>query len=182
MPSIPVIPVFDKSVRGLCARAYEGHSKGCPNFGCKERCPPKAPLLDEVFDMNGPFFAIYSVFALGQHVDVMRAVHPDWSYRRLSCVLYWQGTARKKLRAEIEAFRKAHATLKWLIETTPEAFGCDVFETMRLVGIELPWPPREFAYHVALAGFARAESSILGVKAERMIFDEYDDPSDGDIL
>lgn len=133
--------------------------------------------------MSGPFFAIYSVFALGQHVAVMRGVHPDWSERRLACVLYWQGTARKKLRGAIETFKAEHPG-SWSIETTPEAFGLNVTATMRAAGIELPWPPREFVYHVALAGIARASSEpgILGAKVDAVIFDEYDDPSDGDIL
>jgi len=115
------------------------------------RCPPNAPLFSEVFNLDGPFFAIYSRFPLGEHVEAMRQAHPNWSYRQLSCVLYWQGTARKKLKTEIITFKTAHPQ-SWLIETTPEAFGCNVTETMRTVGIELPWPPREYAYHVAIAG------------------------------
>jgi hypothetical protein len=160
MPFLPVIPVYDKSVRGLCCRVYEGHPKGCPNFNHAARCPPKAPMLPEVFDMAGPFFAIYSRFPLGEHVESMRQAHPNWSYRQLSCVLYWQGTARARLKAEIAAFKAAHPR-PWLIETTPEAFGCNVTETMKAVGIELPWPAREFAYHVALAGLPAVQ------KAER---------------
>ena len=158
MPFLPVLPVFDKSVRGLCVCCYEGHPKGCPNFNHADRCPPKAPMLPEVFDMSGPFFAIYSRFPLGEHVEAMRQAHPNWSYRQLSCVLYWQGTARKKLKAEITAFKVANPG-KWLIETTPEAFGLNVTETMKRIGIDLPWPAREFVYHVALAGFAASVST-----------------------
>src|SRR5512138_99952 len=90
MPYQRVSPVFDKSMRGLCVRAYEGHPKGCPNFNHAERCPPKAPTLWKVYDQAGPFFAIWSTFPLGEHVEMMRGKHPDWSHRQLTCVLYWQ--------------------------------------------------------------------------------------------
>jgi hypothetical protein len=152
MPFLPVVPVIDKAVRGLCCRPYEGHPVGCPNFMHVDRCPPKAPLFCDVFDMASPFFAVWSTFQLGDHVRRMTAKHPEWTDRQQRCVLYWQGTARKKLKGEIAAFLEAHP-LDWLIETTPEAFGCNVTATMKAVGIELHWPPTETVYHVAIAGF-----------------------------
>jgi len=82
----------------------------------------------------------------------MRARHPDWSLRQLTCVLYWQGAARKRLRGEIAKFRAEHPEVDWLIETTPEAMGCNVTATMKAVGVVLPWPPTEVVYHVALTG------------------------------
>lgn len=154
MPHVSVTPVIDPSVRGLCPRPYEGHPRGCPNFGRAARCPPRAPLLDRVYDAEGPFFAIYSTFDLGEHVARMRERHPGWSPRQLLCVLYWQGTARKRLRGEIASFRRDHAEREWLVETTPEALGLDVSATMREAGVELPWPPSSVAYCVALAGLA----------------------------
>jgi hypothetical protein len=163
MPYVPVQPVLDMSVRGLCSRPYPGHPHGCPNFMRAERCPPKAPTLPDVFDMSSPFFAVYSRFPLGEHVRMMTLKHPDWSPRQISCVLYWQGSARKNLRHEITRFRVIHPLLDWLIETTPEAYGVNVTETMRAAGVELPWPPREFAYHVALAG-------VRAGKQEKRVF------------
>lgn len=152
MPSYSVSPVIDLSVRRLCTRPYEGHPKGCPNFNSSPRCPPKVPTLDQVFDMRGPFWAVCSSFPLGEHVASMRARHPEWSQRQLSCVLYWQGTARKRLRAEIAAFRACLPSTTWIVETTPEAMGCDVTITLRSAGVVLPWPPGDVVTHVALAG------------------------------
>lgn len=160
MPHLIVRPVFDPSVRGLCRLPYEGHPRGCPNFAAAERCPPRAPLLPDVFDVASPFYAVYSVFPLGDHVRKMAEKHPDWSPRQQACVLYWQGTARKKLREEISIFLVKHPFpeapgVAWRVEETPEALGVDVTGTMRAVDVVLPWPPREFAYHVALVGSPR---------------------------
>lgn len=160
MPYVEVRPVIDTSVRGLCARPYEGHPKGCPNFGKVDRCPPKAPLFYQVFDEDGPFYAVYSSFAIGDHVRSMRVRHPNWSLRQCTCVLYWQGTARSRLRKEIAAWKRSRlrdeivdaSGIAWVVETTPEAMGCDVTATMRDVGLHLTWPPTEMAYQVAIAG------------------------------
>lgn len=154
MPYVEVRPVIDLSVRGLCALPYEGHPKGCPNFGRVDRCPPRSPLLYQVFDKDGPFYAVYSTFSLGDHVRSMRAKHPDWSPRQLACVLYWQGTARSRLRKEIATCKNVvrRPGAPWVVETTPEAMGCDVTATMKSVGLHLEWPPTELAYQVAIAG------------------------------
>ena len=155
MPYAQATPVIDYSLRSLCARPYEGHPRGCPNHNHSPRCPPLAPRLHEVYDMSGSFWVVYSIFPLGEHVERMRAAHPDWSSRQLACVLYWQGTARRRLRGEVERFRAAHPEAEWLVETTPEAMGCDVTATMRSIGVALAWPPKNVVYHVALAGTSR---------------------------
>lgn len=160
MPHALVNPVLDTSVRGLCSRPYDGHPRGCPNFGCKKRCPPLAPTLYEVFNEAQPFYAIWSAFDLGAYVRVMAARHPDWSSRQLRCVLYWQGTARKRLRQEVEAFRQVHPG-SWLVEETPEAMGVDVTATMKTAGVVLLWPPGDTVYHVVLAGIALTPSELL---------------------
>jgi len=79
----------------------------------------------------------------------MREKHPEWSERQLACCLYWQAGARKQLESEIQKFYREHPGL-WLVRC-PEAMGVDVTGTMRLVGVELEWPPRERALQVALA-------------------------------
>jgi hypothetical protein len=165
MPIVKVVPVISHSVRGLCVRPYEGHPRGCPNFDRCPRCPPRVKVFEQVFDIRSPFFAIYSTFDLAKHVAVMRSKHPDWSERQLRCVLYWQGTARKRLRMEIAAFLVGHTSQNWHVETTPEALGCDVTATMKSVGVELPWPPIDLVYHVALAGCAANSMNELGKEA-----------------
>ena len=152
----PIKPVIDNSVRGLCVQPYQGHKKGCPNFGDKPRCPPQALLLHEVLDLSKPVYLIANRYAFGEHVERMRGLHPEWSQRQLECCLYWQGTARKQLKEELERFKD---TREWIADarsltilTTPEACGVDVTATMKSVGIDLEWPPVNYAYQVALAG------------------------------
>ena len=95
-------PVLDRSMRGLCVKEYPNHKKGCPNFNKRDRCPPKAPFLEDLYDLTKPVWVIYTRYDFGTHVKKMRAKHPEWSQRQVECCLYWQGTARKNLKNEIE--------------------------------------------------------------------------------
>jgi hypothetical protein len=158
MPFAVVTPIYDPKMRGLCARPYEGHKHGCPNFSAKHGCPPGAPLLPEAYDLAQPCYVIWSVFPFGDHVAEMKRRHPDWSERQAACCLYWQGKARKALEKEISTFRRTLNTNDtcYNIERCPEAMGLNVTETMRQVNIELEWPPAKHAVHVAFAGRTKA--------------------------
>lgn len=92
------------SPRGLCVKFYKNHKFGCPNFGKKPDCPPLVPMFDEIFDITRPIYAIYIVFDLFSHVEKMKQRHPSWTETQLLNVLYWQGTARKKLKEHIKKF------------------------------------------------------------------------------
>lgn len=146
----PVTPVIQNSVRGLCVRPYEGHKKGCPNFNDPKhahRCPPKAPFFAEHYDLGQPVFAVINEFDLGAHMKRMKERNPGWTDRQLRCVLYWQGTARKQLKAKIEA---ALATLPGYEATwCPEGMGVNVTLTLKEAGIDLEWPPNKIARQVA---------------------------------
>jgi len=143
-----VCPVLDYTVRGLCVRPYPLHPKGCPNVGKCDRCPPDAPLFDEVYDISSPIYAVVNEFDLAGHVARMAAKNPAWSDRQLKCVLYWQNTARKQLSEKIEV---ALAALPGYTATgCPEGMGVDVTATLSQVGIILEWPPVRVARHVAL--------------------------------
>lgn len=145
---IRVIPAFDPAVRELCRRPYPLHPKGCPNFGKRPSCPPAAPLYGDFYDLSQPVYAVVNDFNLANHVAKMRAAHPDWSEAQLRCCLYWQPTARSQLAMKINA---ALASLSgYHAETCPEAMGINVTLTLRLVGIELEWPPLCIARQVAL--------------------------------
>jgi predicted metal-binding protein len=152
MPYIQVIPVIDAKVRGMCKLEYPGHKNGCPNWNRNDRCPPKAPMISDVLDLNRSVFAIYNVFNLVGHVEKMKVKHSEWSDRQLYCCLYWQGSARKALKEEIKSFMLLHPDM--IIADTPEAMGVNLTETMKSVGIVLEWPPKNIAYQVVLAGFS----------------------------
>lgn len=145
-----VTPVIDKSVRALCVKPYPNHPKGCPNFGQRRCCPPIAPMIFDTIDLSGPVYAIWNCFDFGAHVTAMRLAHPAWSARQCECCLYWQGKARKQLRERIIVFLREHPGLT--VIACPEAQGVNVTETMKQVGINLEWPPQQYAYQVVLAG------------------------------
>ena len=150
-----VTPVIDPKVRALCVAPYPNHKKGCPNFGKKAGCPPQAPMLGDAIDLSKPVYLIYHKYNFKGHVERMRAAHPDWSQRQLECCLYWQGTARKGLKAAIADFNFEHFGQFFFINSCPEAMGLNVTATMKSIGVELEWPPVNFTHHVALAGTAK---------------------------
>ena len=150
MSSAQVTPVLDAKMRALRVHPYPGHPKGCPKFGKDPGCPPQVKRFDRLFDMSQPFWAIWTVFPIGEHMEKMRAAHPDWSERQTRCCLYWQKGARAKLGEEIRLFEIGHAGL--MVTRCPEAMGINITETFRRIGIELEWPPVNAALQIALAG------------------------------
>lgn len=154
MPWRHVIPVLLNVPPGdLCQSPYPGHRHGCPNYGKRDSCPPRAPLFtSEMLDWPGSeIWAIWSVFPFGQHARRMQREHPNWSQRQCKCCLYWQGGARRQLRSEVTKFLAEVQLPVPLVCWTPEARGMNVTATMRQIGIVLEWPPHEVAYQVALA-------------------------------
>ncbi len=152
MPWQQVEPVIDPRVRELCTRPYPGHPRGCPNHGKRATCPPQAKGIDQVLDLAGPVWAVWNCFDLAAHVARLRAKHPDWSWRQLTCCLYWQGGARKCLATEVRAFKTGSTMQDLVAVNCPEACGVNVTATMALAGVALEWPPRTITYQVALVG------------------------------
>lgn len=144
--------VLDLRMRGMCRLPYPLHPKGCPNFDHKDGCPPNAVLFSNRFDLQQPVFAIINEFDLGAHVERMRTDHPGYSMRQLECCLYWQNTARKQLREQVNLFLLEHCDFGFMADNCPEAGGVNVTETLRRVGVELEWPPRMIVRQVAIAG------------------------------
>lgn len=153
--AIRVIPVIDYSVRELCVNPYHLHPKGCPNVGKCDRCPPAAPLFDQVFDLTQPFYAVVNEFDLAGHVQRLKATpKKDGSTRsdaEANCVLYWQPKARKQLEAKIVNLCCGILS-DYSAERCPEAMGINITETLANAGIVLEWPPRKVARQVALLG------------------------------
>lgn len=147
---LQVAPILidPKDLLKLCKGKYPGHSKGCPNLGKCDRCPPKAPRYDVAFDLSAPVFAVVNEFGFKAHTDRMGVKHPEWSERQVRCVLYWQGTARKQLK---EALEPILALLPdYVANWCPEGMGVDVTATLNAAGVGLEWPPERVARQVAL--------------------------------
>ena len=173
MPYAVVNPVIEPMVRTLCTRPYPGHVRGCPNHGKRSTCPPHAPMLGDVLDLDRTVWAVWTTFDLAAHVAKMRAKHPKWSERQLRCCLYWQGGARKRLKIEVAK--------SWVMIVSrciadhyigddvdrkppqrpihgifcPEAMGVNVTATLAGVGVELEWPPVHVTHQVALVGYPK---------------------------
>lgn len=153
MPWATVRPFIDHDMRKLCLHPYPNHPKGCPNFGKKEGCPPRAPTIEKTLDLSAMVWAVWNVFDFRSHVEKMRVAHPLWTKRQLECCLYWQPKARGQLKLEI----MRHVRAEWngvpnRLVACPEAQGVNLTETMRQVGIELEWPPVTVALQIVLIG------------------------------
>lgn len=150
---IQVKPVIDYTVRKLCINPYPGHKKGCPNFGKKDGCPPESPRFADVYNLSKPVYAIINKFDLKGHVQHLKELYPKWSQKKLECCLYWQPKARKQLSQHIKYFLNNHSDYR--IERCPEAMGINITDTLKNNSIDLEWPPKQYAYQVALAGVER---------------------------
>ena len=161
MPTIHYIkPVLRPTVRNLCFKGYPGHPKGCPNFGKRDICPPKAPMIGDFFDLSKKIMAVVIPFNLGMHKEKMKKKHPNWSERQCECCLYWQGTVRKKLKYEV-AYNLSRTILfdggELIATDCPEAMGVNVTETMKKVGVILEWPPKRIVRKIAFIGTSMKE-------------------------
>jgi len=140
------------SPRGMCTLAYPAHKKGCPNYNKRKDCPPNVKMVDEYFDMSKPIYFIIYEFPLPQHIEKMRIKHPNWTERQLRNCLYWQRSARKRLKENVKCFLKKHSDQEYVVNYTPEAMGVNVSKTIAQYGIRLDWPPFHSVCKIALAG------------------------------
>ena len=158
---------LENSVGLLCRKPYAGHPRGCPNFG-RDSCPPNVPPYWEQIDEQKPIYVVWNAFPLAAHVDCMRRRHPTWSDRQLRCCLYWQGTARKFLRAALRDFLRYECYPHYVIGC-PEAAQVNVTATMKTIGTLLEWPPVQYAYQIAMVGWERMPTKRIPRTAEALI-------------
>lgn len=145
--------VIDLRARGWCKLPYPNHPKGCPNFGKRESCPPKASLFNDVVDP--PFTLVGVKFNLGEWVKEMKEKHPKWSDRQARCCLYWQGKVRKRLREECKKITSNDNKILYC----PEATGVHVFKTCETIGIKLERNPQDVVWKIAIIGRKRNSSA-----------------------
>lgn len=146
----------DYRSRDWCKLEYPGHKNGCPNFGLKTHlhCPPHCPKIEEYINLKKPIWMFICTFNLNKHVEQLRAKHPEWTDKQLYCCLYWQGTARKHLKNELEIFMKSRLDYPELTFTNlPEAMGINVFKTLKRLGIKIEKNPKSFVHKIALIGY-----------------------------
>ncbi len=143
--------VLDARARKWCKLPYPDHPRGCPNFDKNPECPPNASDVRQRFDLDKPHYFVIQQFDLADHVKRMRARHPDWSERQCRCVLYWQGTVRKRLKQKVAEFIRTHPEMTHTL--IPEAMGINVIKTAKNLGIPIQTRPRDTIFKIALVGY-----------------------------
>lgn len=149
--------IYGKKYQNLCRVPYHNHPKGCPNYGKRKDCPP-CDLVSERFNLNEPFFVIYTEYPVGEFAERMRLNHPEWADqpRQWYNCIRWQGIARKEHKKDILEFQNKYPNL--VVDMNPEALGINVTEMMKQIGINLEWNyheehnPNRKTYRVSIAG------------------------------
>lgn len=149
--------VVNYATRLWCKMPYPGHKNGCPCFGKKDTCPPKVKVVDELYDLNKRMWFVYVEFDIENFKRRMLDIHPEWTYRKAGCVLYWQPRIVKMLsQYTLLAMRFREGTI---YTTCPEAMGVDVFKTSEQVGYTLTRNPQKLVYKVAMIGYPKGGSN-----------------------
>jgi len=145
-----VHPVVHDHAAKLCCTPYEGHKKGCPNFGKSPTCPPNVRPFEEIINIHDSILAVCLMFDLGAHAEKMKQKHPHWTEKQQYNCLYWQGGMRSTLKKLCEDTIKPGQIYLLL----PEAHGVNISETLKNVGLILEWPPKKYVWKVAIIGTA----------------------------
>ena len=140
-----------------CCAPYPNHPKGCPNFGKRDSCPPRAAKFEDIVDINKPLFAAIVRFDLKEHAQKMFERHKEKhkdeeSYKSMPRgmqrnVLYWQNTVRKQLKRI--AYNVKGLLDDYIVLEIPEANGVNVFKTMAAHGLKMKTDP-DIVYKVML--------------------------------
>lgn len=137
--------------RTWCMLPYQGHPKGCPNFGKKTTCPPMAPMVWDFVDIRRSLWLVVVEFNIARHMDRMFLKHPAWSQRQARCVLYWQNRVNADLRLRASTFVQEHPGT--IYSLCPEAMGVNVIATAQREGVPIRVKPQSIVYKIALVGY-----------------------------
>ncbi|MBD3212678.1 MAG: hypothetical protein GF311_08715 [Candidatus Lokiarchaeota archaeon] len=158
--------IFTTKTRRWCSLPYPNHPNGCPNYNKNSLCPPKAPFLNIIIEEYKHFYLIIGHFNLAKYKKEMLRRHPNWSDRQATCVLYWQGSAKKHTKEYInKIYEKNTGNQLFLLSSgsgfnsldieqekiySMEAAGINVFETLKKNNIEFEVKPKDFILIVNL--------------------------------
>jgi len=147
----PEIIPFGEYVQDFCKNPYPLHSKGCPNYGKKQGCPP-CSLIDKELDFKRDLYLIYTEFKIGEFAERMKEKYPHWTEKQTYNCRLWQPRARKEHNLEIEKAKKEYSID---VIKSPEAKGVNVNLLMAKIGIKLEWPPRKITRVVSIGGYKK---------------------------
>ncbi len=143
----PTRVICSQAIRELCRRPYLRHPFGCPNYGKRKNCPPRAGFFLEFFEEQVYVAAIR--FNFEDYLAMRRQEHPKWTEKAIRNPRHWQGHVKSELKKFIaEELKNGHRDS--IVIFDPEAMGVNVTQTCREVGLKLEWPPKKFVFQVAL--------------------------------
>jgi hypothetical protein len=156
--------VVNPETKVWCKLPYPGHPNGCPNYGKKDVCPPRAPGVKEFFDFSLSLFFVVVKFDLEEHVKKMHERLPHWSERQCRNLLYWQPSVMKKLRGLVDdTFHLPDMNVfNDKVTYVPEAMGVDVFETCFRLGVPIERSPIKYVHKIALVGRSKRKPMVIG--------------------
>jgi predicted metal-binding protein len=131
-----------------CTLPYPRHPNGCPNFGKRSDCPPRAPYFLDIY--NPSVYIASLVFDFGQYFETRKQIHPDWSEKALKNPRHWQEHLRAQLRKGVVVALTNPGLSDHVPVYNPEAMCVNVHSTCEGVGLHLEWPPRQHMYRIAL--------------------------------
>jgi hypothetical protein len=143
---------FTRKTRAWCRLPYPGHPGGCPNQG-SAGCPPRAPYREDLPGEYGHFCLVYGVFDFAEYRRRMLKLEWVETERQARCVLYWQGSLKRRVRERAEAICRRTPGRKYVLGcgsgfSSPylrelqgrvpsmEAAGVYVFGTLENAGLE----------------------------------------------
>jgi len=137
-------------VRKWCRLPYPNYPKGCPMYGTRDSCPPKASMWHELIE--APYFLVYQEFDLAAQAERMRDRHPEWSEKMCRNSRYWQKGLMKRLMREAEDFLILFPEGRIL--GRPEANGIFVMAMALQNGIEIKRIPKDKVIKIVVIGKA----------------------------
>lgn len=150
--------VMSPKTQEWCRRKYEGHAKGCINYG-KLRCPPNVPLRMDIKDRYNSFTLVFAKFNFKAYKEKRREKYPTWTEKQLGNSRHWQSSIKKMLSDYIT---KENLSFKELFGTgsgikvngkwyqSGESAGVNFFATMRRKKIKLEKNPKNYIYLIVL--------------------------------
>lgn len=147
----PVEIICSPDIQKLCLCPYYGHPKGCPNYGKRPDCPPKAPYFLDLFQEKAYVALISFDFEkyLSKKRSEKRKKHPvGWTERALRNPRHWQGHLRSELKKFIAEMMPCIDGDSVILN--PEGMGVNVTVTCAKAKFYLEWPPEKKVCCVAL--------------------------------
>ena len=155
--------VFDHKVQTYC----NNPNFKCPNYGHSWACPPEAPYLEEKIKQFERFFLIYIKYDVDKEkeknfrqYEFMRAkIEEEISnFIQNNTIEYnaiqilWDGHCRlcEKEGKRCTIDEQLPCRYPDEIRYSMEAIGINVTETVRKIGLEIEWPPRNHIYRFGL--------------------------------